>query len=79
MGEIMRRYFEYGALSASLVTFLYLLIAFFTDIVINLQAVGICIVSGLLTGLFISLILYRLSPGEAILEGEEDNYIKDSY
>lgn len=71
----MKRYFEYGALSAAVLTFIYLLIAFFSDVTINLQAVGICIAGGLLTGLFISLALYHLSPGEAIMEGEEDNYI----
>lgn len=73
----MRRYLEYGAFSAALLTLVYLVIAFVTDITVNLQAIGICIAGGLLTGLFITIILCYFSPGEAILEGEEDNYIKD--
>ena len=72
----MRKYLEYGALSAAILTFCYLLIAFFTDIIVNLQTVGLCLLGGIVTGAFISLALYFFSPGEAILEGEEDKYIK---
>lgn len=71
----MRRYFEYGALSAALLTFIYLLIAFLSDVVINFQVIGICIAGAIVTGVFISIAFYVFSPGEAILEGEEDNYI----
>lgn len=71
----MRRCFEYGALSAAILTFVYLLIAFLSDVVLNFQVIGICLAGGVLTGLFISIAFYVFSPGEAILEGEEDNYI----
>lgn len=72
----MRRYFEYGVLAASILTLVYLIIAFLNNVVFDLQTVGLCVLCGIATGFFISLALYFLSPGEAILEGEEDKYIK---
>lgn len=72
----MRRYFELGALIAALLTFAYLAIAFFTGVSIDISTIGLSILGGIFTGAVLAVLLYFFSPGEAILEGEEDNYIK---
>lgn len=72
----MKRYFEYGALAAALLTLIYLIAAFFNGLTINISAILLCIGGGIIAGVIVSLLLIYFSPGEHIVEGEEDNYIK---
>ncbi len=72
----MRRYIEYGAFAAALLTLIYLVAAFFNGLTINLIAIFMCLGGGLVAGIIVSILLIYFSPGEHILEGEEDNYIK---
>lgn len=71
----MKKYFEYGILTGLVLTLIYIGVAFFTGLTINLTAIFLCLAGGLVTGLVVSLLLLYFSPGEVIKEGEEDDYI----
>ncbi|MGL1891103.1 MAG: hypothetical protein OCD02_05715 [Spirochaetaceae bacterium] len=71
----MRRFLEYGALSAALFTLCYIGITFFTSVTINLTSIALCICGGLVAGIVVSALFYFFSPGDFIPEGEEDKYI----
>lgn len=71
----MRRYFEYGAFTAAILTLIYLIASLLNGLTINLMAIFLCIAGGLITGFIVSILLIYFSPGEHIREGEEDNYI----
>lgn len=72
----MRRYFEYGAFAAALLTLAYLIAAIINGLTINIMSVFMCIGGGLIAGVLVSILLLYSSPGEHIQEGEEDIYIK---
>lgn len=71
----MRRYIEYGITTAAILTFIYIIAAYFTGVTINIKSIFMCIGGGIITGAVVSFLLLLFSPGVAILEGEEDNYI----
>lgn len=71
----MRRYLEYGVLSSALLMFVYLVITFLSGVPITISAIGLCAVGGIVSGIFIAVVLYHFSSGKVIPEGEEDNYI----
>lgn len=71
----MKRYIEYGALAASILTLVYLVITYFVQGYINLQAILLCILGGLVTGAVVTFLFVQFAPGFYIPEGEEDSYI----
>lgn len=72
----MKRYLELGALTAALLTLIYLAIAFFIGVSIDIGTIGLSLFGGIFTGAVVVFLLFIVAPGKAILEGEEDNYIK---
>ncbi|QEN04961.1 hypothetical protein EW093_09655 [Thiospirochaeta perfilievii] len=72
----MKRYIDYGFFTAAIFTLIYIIAALITGITINIIAILMCVGGGILAGFVLSILLIYFSPGEPILEGEEDNYIK---
>ncbi len=75
MGELVKRYFEYGALSAAILTLIYVVMTFFIQGYIGITSIFLCVAAGIITGVVIAMLLIYFAPGEAIPEGEEDSYI----
>lgn len=73
----MRRYVEYGLLSAAVLTLVYLIVTFFIQGYLSVSAIFLCIGAGLVTGGVITILFIYFAPGEHIPEGEEDRYIKN--
>lgn len=73
----MRRYVEYGLLSAAILTLVYLVVTFFVQGYLNVSAIFLCIAAGIVSGVVIAVLFIYFAPGEHIPEGEEDRYIKN--
>ncbi len=71
----MKKYIEYGVLSAAILTLVYLVISYFVQGYLNLQTIFLCIGGGIVTGVVITILFIQFSPGLYIPEGEEDSYI----
>ena len=71
----MKRYFEYGALSASVLTIVYITVSFFYQGYLDLSSILLSILGAVVSGLIVGALFVLFAPGEHIPEGEEDNYI----
>ena len=71
----MKRYIEYGALGAALLTLLYIGLAFYLQRYMNITTIFLCIGGGLISGVAVALLTAYFAPGVYIPEGEEDSYI----
>ena len=71
----MRRYFEYGALSAAVLSVIYITVSFFSQGYLDLSSILLSILGAVVSGLILGGLFVLFAPGEHIPEGEEDNYI----
>ncbi len=73
----MRRYIEYGALSAAVLTLVYLIVTYLFQGYFSVSVIFLCIAGGVVSGVVVAMLFAYFAPGLHIPEGDEDSYINN--